>query len=366
MNGAADPLQPLPAKEDPETLVLRGRPRPAVRFRRGLIVGITGAVAVALVTVSWLALEPPSFRGAVVSIGDGDERASTVPPDALANVPKSYGDVPRLGPPLPGDLGRAILDRQQGQDQPMQLAPQGAGEQPAGQAAAELGREREEAAREAARTAGLMVQLRAGEPQLPAPAPSTDLGGKPSATESVPAAVPAAQKHKIEFAGGESGSVSPHRLVAAPSRWLLSAGTAIPASLITGLNSDLPGMVLAQVTENVRDSATGSTVLIPQGARLIGKYDSVVAFGQRRALLIWNRIIFPDGSSIELDHVPATDAGGYSGVADGVDSHSWQLLKGIGMATLLGVGTQLGFGGSGSDLIRALRGIRAGERGPRR
>ena len=114
-------------------------------------------------------------------------------------------------------------------------------------------------------------------------------------------------------------------------------------------------MVLAQVTENVRDSATGRAILVPQGARLIGKYDSAVAFGQRRALLIWSRIVFPDGSSIELDHMPATDASGYSGITDGVDSHSWQLLKGIAMSTLLGVGTQLSIGGSGSDLVRALR-----------
>lgn len=82
-------------------------------------------------------------------------------------------------------------------------------------------------------------------------------------------------------------------------------------------------MVLAQVTENVRDSATGRAILLPQSARLVGEYDSVVAYGQRRALVIWSRIIFPDGSSVELDHVPATDASGYSGVSDGVDSHTW-------------------------------------------
>lgn len=94
---------------------------------------------------------------------------------------------------------------------------------------------------------------------------------------------------------------------------------------------------------------------MPQGARLIGNYDSVVAFGQRRALLIWTRLVFPDGSSVEVDHMPATDAAGYSGVTDGVDSHTWQLLKGIGMSTLLGVGTQLSLGGSENDLVRALR-----------
>jgi type IV secretion system protein TrbI len=141
----------------------------------------------------------------------------------------------------------------------------------------------------------------------------------------------------------------------APSPWTLSAGTIIPASLVTGLNSDLPGTVIAQVTENVRDSATGRSVLVPQGARLIGMYDSVVAYGQRRALVVWKRIVFPDGSSVGLDNMPATDSSGYSGVRDGVDSHTWQLIKGVALSTLLGVRSQLSLGSSESDLVRAIR-----------
>jgi type IV secretion system protein VirB10 len=114
-------------------------------------------------------------------------------------------------------------------------------------------------------------------------------------------------------------------------------------------------MVIAQVTENVSDSATGRTVLIPQGARLLGSYDNAVTFGQRRALLVWRRIVFPDGSSVRLDNMPAADATGYAGLADKVDSHSWQLLKGIALSTLLGVGTQLSLGSGESDLVRAVR-----------
>jgi type IV secretion system protein VirB10 len=136
---------------------------------------------------------------------------------------------------------------------------------------------------------------------------------------------------------------------------VLSAGTLIPASLLTGLNSDLPGIVLAQVTENVGDSATGRTILIPQGARLIGKYDNRVAYGQRRALVVWTRLVFPDGSSVDLDKLPASDPSGSSGLSDRVDSHTWSLVKGIALSTLLGVGTQLGLGSSGSELIRAVR-----------
>jgi type IV secretion system protein TrbI len=129
----------------------------------------------------------------------------------------------------------------------------------------------------------------------------------------------------------------------------------IAASLLSGLNSDVPGLVVAQVTEPVFDSATGRAVLVPQGARLLGRYDSRIAFGQQRALLVWERLILPDGSSLTLDNAPATDAAGYAGVADRVDFHTWRLLKGIGLSTLLGVGTELTFGRGETDLVRALR-----------
>ena len=94
---------------------------------------------------------------------------------------------------------------------------------------------------------------------------------------------------------------------------------------------------------------------MPQGTRIIGKYDSVVAFGQKRALIVWQRIIRPDGSSLVIENLPATDEGGYAGLEDGVDFHTWQILKGVGLATLLGVGTQLSVGNSQNDLVSAIR-----------
>ena len=120
------------------------------------------------------------------------------------------------------------------------------------------------------------------------------------------------------------------------------------------MNSDLPGLVIAQLTENVFDSVTGRTLLIPQGSRLIGTYDSVVAFGQSRALVVWQRIIMPDGSSIQIDNLPSTDTAGYSGLEDEVDYHTWALLKGVALSTLLGVSTQLTLSGQ-SDLVQAIR-----------
>jgi type IV secretion system protein VirB10 len=128
----------------------------------------------------------------------------------------------------------------------------------------------------------------------------------------------------------------------------------ITASLITGLRSDLPGLVTAQVTENIYDSATGRILLIPQGARLVGSYDTVVAFGQKRALVVWKRIIMPDGSSLRIDNAPATDPSGYAGLQDQVELHTWQLLKGIALSTLLGVSSELALSGQ-SDLVQAMR-----------
>ena len=166
---------------------------------------------------------------------------------------------------------------------------------------------------------------------------------------------PNGQQRKLNFISSPGPiAVNPYRLQPAASPYMLSAGSVIAASLITGLRSDLPGLVVAQVTERVYDSATGKVLLVPQGARLVGSYDSVVAFGQRRALIVWQRLILPDGSSLRIDNVPATDPSGYAGLADQVDFHTWSLLKGAAISTLLGVGSNLTFPGE-SDLVQAIR-----------
>jgi type IV secretory pathway VirB10-like protein len=136
------------------------------------------------------------------------------------------------------------------------------------------------------------------------------------------------------------------------------AGTVIPAALITGINSDLPGQVIASVTESIYDSATGRYLLIPQGTRLIGRYDSQVSFGQRRVLLVWTRLILPDTSSIALDRLPGIDPAGYAGLEDGVDWHWDRILAGAALSTLLGVGAELAApqrGGSEGQIVIATR-----------
>ncbi len=361
---------PGPAKVDPETLVLRGTPDRVVRFRRGAIIAIAALGSTALVGTAWIALRPATFR-MVVQNEERPEPVASASTDALAGAPKTYGDVPQLGPPLPGDLGRPILERQRAIGAP--LAP-GASDQAA--QAAEAERQQVVAERKAARESGVMMQMSgANRTEVAATggtagasAPVADVAASPKLALD-PEHDPNGQQRKADFLAGKdsAGDVNPHALVPAASPWTLSAGSVIAASLITGLNSDLPGLVTAQVTENAYDSATGGTLLIPQGSRLIGSYDSVVAFGQKRALVVWQRIILPDGFSIRIDNMPASDTAGYSGLADRVDVHTWQLLKGVVLSTLLGVGTELSFGNGEGDLIRAIResaqqsGSRAGD-----
>jgi len=365
---------PAPSKADPETLVLRAAPSRVTRFRRGAIIAIAAAGSTAIVAIAWLAFKPTTLN--LIDASEGKQLAAKAPPEALAGAPTSYGDVPKLGQPLPGDLGRPFLNGRPGTG--MDVAPSDPAADAAARAAQEAEAERQRIAAEqrAARESGVMVQV-GGTAQRASPAAQAVDAMSPSAVPeaaSTRAALdaegdPNGQRRKNELMGRANGDgdINPHRLTQPVSPWTLQAGSIIAGSLITGLNSDLPGLVTAQVTENVYDSVTGRALLIPQGSRLIGSYDSVVAFGQSRALVVWQRIILPDGSSIRIDNVPATDTQGYAGLSDKIDRHSWQLLKGIALSTLLGVGTELGFGSSESDLVRAVResaqqsGARAGD-----
>jgi type IV secretory pathway VirB10-like protein len=126
----------------------------------------------------------------------------------------------------------------------------------------------------------------------------------------------------------------------------IKAGSIIPAVLLSGINSDLPGAVVAQVRENVYDYVSARHVLIPQGSRLVGRYDSQITYGQERVLVVWERILFPDGSSLALKGMPGTDSVGQGGSADQVDNHYGRLLGGVLLSSLLGVGAQVAYGPS--------------------
>ncbi|MFC5384477.1 TrbI/VirB10 family protein [Aquamicrobium segne] len=262
--------------------------------------------------------------------------------DGLQGLPGSYGDVPVLGPPLPGDLGGPVLRaREEGQPIPATPMPVPAADPEEQRRLAEL---------EAARTSEIFFQIRAGQN-----------AGSPS-TPSVPGLTgltsAATQDRHLAFLNAEVDrrTVAPDRVMAPASPYILQAGSVIPAALITGIRSDLPGQITAQVTQNVYDSPTGALLLIPQGSRLIGEYDAGVTFGQRRVLLVWNRLILPNGRSIVLERQLGADVSGYAGLEDGIDYHWWDLMKAAGLSTLLAVGAEL----ATSDEDRLVRAIRDG------
>jgi len=352
-----------PSKLNPEALVLKATPRRVVRFKRTLLIGIAAVGCIGLVGVTWIALKGSGFHP---NLGSdelyGSARKNT--PDALASLPGDYGQMakpkPQLGPPLPGDLGPPIVER----EKQLGVNPAGAEDEAARAERLRLAQQAQQA-REATvffqlnqHSGGVLpVAASAGTPAATAGSPPNDAGADGGHLNLDPDRDQNDQQHKADFVNQAAtrSIYNDHALQTPPSPFEVLAGTVISASLLTGLDSDLPGMVTAQVTEGVRDTVTGRTILIPQGSRLIGAYDSVVAFGQSRALLVWQRIVMPDGSSIQIDNLPATDAAGYAGLEDEVDYHTWTLLKGIAMSTLLGVGTQVTFGSGQSNLVQAIQ-----------
>lgn len=363
-------------KIPPEDLELRAKPRPVTRVNQKVLIGGAAIVCLALFGAVLFALDPPDWRSAQKpeELYNTDRKPTA---EGLSKLPQSYEGVPQLGPPLPGDLGDAMHKAEVGKGAELPVGQQPFRPDP------EADLERADRIRlsrlaQQGRESKLFFQVRTvsteqGKAETrPEDRPATGQSafdalsrrqsgageGEDATTQTIdPNSDPNHQLRKLSFLDGKADSsiYNPHRLESPVSPYQLMAGTIIPASLVTGLNSDLPGLVIAQVTENVYDTVTGRFLLVPQGTRLIGKYDSVVAFGQKRALVVWQRLILPNGSSILVDNLPATDEGGYAGLEDEVDFHTWQLLKGIGLATLLGVGTELSLSGEENDLVAAIR-----------
>ena len=354
-NTTVPPLsEAVRSKENPATLQMRAQPVRALRFRRNILVGGVALFSVSIAATLWWALAP--HRPVTISMPANEADASRLPADQLAGLPKSYDAVPQLGPPLPGDLGRPILKRQQEGHDLIGARPDDADARAAAaareKAAADLQAAREsslvaiaaqkrETAASAEMASATQVAPTANVPEGAAPDQDLDPNGQ-------------ARKQRFMMSSQAESDINSHSMEPPMSSSILSAGSVIAASLITGLRSDLPGLVTAQVSEYVYDSPSGHTLLIPQGARLIGRYDSAISYGQNRALVIWQRIIMPDGSSIRLDNAPATDASGYAGLVDKVDYHGLRLLQGVAISTLLGVGANLSISGE-SDLVRAVR-----------
>ena len=336
---------------------VRLRPEPArvTRLSRKVLIGLGAVSSLAIAAALLFALDT-GRRGNQTP----DELYNTenrTPADGLANLPKDYTGIPKLGPALPGDLGRPILKAQE-EGKPVVVptiqTPRADPEE-----------QRRLAEIEAARVAKLFTDSRGvrtdNNQALDTRKSTTD----PNAMLTQPEVTPPLdtgsaqnmQDRKLAFVNADADrqTVSPDRVQEKASPYVLQAGSVIAAALITGIKSDLPGSITAQVTENVYDSPTGAHLLIPQGARLIGQYDSQVAFGQSRVLLVWNRVVMPDGTSIVLERLQGTDPQGFSGLEDEVDYHWGQLFKAAALSTLLGVGTQIGSSDDESQIAQAIR-----------
>lgn len=325
---------------------LRAEPPRVTRLSRRVLAGIGVIASLGIGGALIYALQTRN------SGNNGEELYSTnnrQPADGLAGLPRDYTG-PVLGPPLPGDLGRPILDAQN-KGQPV-VPPT------IMTSTVDEAEQRRRAEEEAARTSRVFFQTQPGAAittgtQAGITIPNLsglDLTGQPGQHT--------AQDKQFAFlnAAVDRRTTSSDRIMPPASPFVLQAGAVIPAALITGIRSDLPGQITAQVTENVYDSPTGRILLIPQGTRIIGQYDNNVQFGQRRVLLVWNRLILPNGRSIVLERQPGADTEGYAGLEDGVDYHWWDLAKAAGLSTLLAVGTELAV----SDEDRLVRAIRDG------
>ncbi len=336
-------------------LRLRSERPPVMRLSRKVLASLAGVTAITVCGALIWAL----YQGNKKS-GGGPELYNTetkTTPEGLSTLPRDYAGIPQnnlapsgippLGPPLPGDLGRPVLSPQ----------IQGLG-------AVDPEQQRIAQEAESARTSRLFATTSTRErpaAATPAAPPADQKTATPAGQTDAPPLDPESllnmQDRKSAFLNGpvDRKTVSPDRLENPFSRYVVQAGAVIPAALITGIRSDLPGQVTAQVTENVYDSPSGRFLLIPQGSKLVGAYDSQISFGQDRVLLVWTRLIMPNGRSIVLERQPGAHAQGFSGLEDEVDQHWSRLAMAAALSTVLGIGAELGATNNDSAIVTALR-----------
>jgi type IV secretion system protein VirB10 len=345
-----EPIDPHSSKipaDDPRLQLPKKKSR---TLKKGPVVAIsatlTGMIAVALV----LALQPQhksteqdGKTGETEAVAQPtipdvvrqapDERSPVSIPDTsiTASVPD---EVPQLGRPLPGDLGHAMVHSPNGyRAGTMQSAPPDPAEQ-----------ERLAAIASSPFFGGASASI-----TTPA---SGGIAGLQAATSPTPGSAPygrdqnnqARKNDFFESGGGDGKEYLSKPMRKSASRYEVKAGAIIPAILVTGLNSDLPGNVVAMVKENVYDTASGEYLLIPQGTRLLGVYDSMVSYGQKRVQVVWTRMIRPDGSSVMLENMPGVDLAGMSGYKDKVDNHFDRLVGGALLSSILSVGATVSQG----------------------
>jgi type IV secretory pathway VirB10-like protein len=382
-SGGADvALNALPTKERAERLELRARPRRVTRLKRKAVIGaVVILLAVTVLVVAWGLRSPtPRRENDVTPKPDVGHIARA---EGLAALPRDYAsihastnttetggatnDVPLLGPPR-GELGQPL---------PMLEGDSREGGNPV-RATGRVRRESTEGtAPRGALTSSPFFKLSHRSRENAGDASATSLESAALVLDGNDSAGPVPADPKRERAPGRPRLASiatqyvnspdsghsyiygaPTPPLAHARRSTLFAGTLIRGALLTAIDSDLPGEIVASVVENVFDSVSGRILAIPQGSRLIGEYDSKTSFGQRRLSVVWNRIIRPDGSSLTLDHLKGVDAAGRTGLEDEVDWHTGRLLSGAVASSVLGIGAELAApqrSSSGGNVISAAK-----------
>ena len=347
----------VPPKVAPENVTLRAQPRPVTRLNRRMLAVLVGGLATAVLGGTIWSLQSTQRRGAGdqkelfnVDRVSRSEGLDQLPADYSKLPPPLPAAVPQLGAPLPGDLGGPIHKAEQ-QAQGYS-APQSGRDPAEAERLARL-KQAEEAAASSVffRSSGQKLAASASAQAVPATTVAANAAFDPmaagpastAAQSADPTAVQNRQDQKEGFLNkaGSTETRNSGNLQMPASPYQVMAGTVIAAALVTGIKSDLPGDVIATVTEPVYDTATGKYMLIPQGSRLLGKYNSQVSYGQSRVQVVWNRVILPDTSSFQLDKLVGTDPAGYAGLEDGVDWHWDRVFAGAALTTLLGVGAEL-------------------------
>lgn len=356
-------------KEPAEPLTAR-LPNPNVkRFNRKMlsIIAVTGGTVIALAFT--VGLQPPKKKQA--------ETVSTsarppTPNEHVNALPTSYSaGIPELGVPQPGDAGatttasatsaETALGSQVAQSHQLTLFEQYAEQtrierlrnaeraRTASVSFANAGANNAPAESENSGTPSmqniqdrlLSLAERSGQPP-PAPAGNTSYPDRDDQNR---------QEGKGAFADKHRESdFDLHAMVQKPrSPYTLFAGTILPCVLTQGINSDLPGQIGCLISQNVYDTVTGSHLLLPQGTKAIGTYDSRVSYGQERVLVVWTRLLRPDGSTLSLEGMPGTDLSGYAGLTGNVNNHYLRLLSGVVLGSVIGASAQIGVGANSQN-----------------
>ena len=355
-----------PNQQKSAALQIKGSPPSAKRFNKRVLGTLLGGSALAILIAAGFALRSPDSEA--VAPQELYNTTSKALPDALNALPENYSEVEAkpqlgiLGPPLPGDIGAGLYGKPKDipTDNPFRYQPPSAyAPAPSGSYGGTASQTTSNAP--TGRTSNLFFIAKDGggdsakaaqtsaptfaDPGVAALAALFGQGGN----GLVPQSPQDGRGHSTSNTNDPFSSdltdeeiYNPHSLRAPISPYQVMAGTIIPASLVTGLNSDLPGQVIAQVTENVYDTPTGQHLLLPQGTRLLGRYDSDIDDGQSRALVVWNRLIRPDGSSLVIENLPGVDLSGQAGLRDKVDRHTGSLFKAAVLSSVLSIAAELG------------------------